>query len=70
MPGADSKTVQDILKQAGDTEENTKLATYVSGKGLHVHQKACGYSGRADCITTFVCQSCKQLKWLKSFPVS
>lgn len=59
-----STSVEDCLKQAGDIEENTKLATHIFGKVLHVHQKPCGHSGRADCIATFVCQSCKQLKWL------
>lgn len=56
-----SPSVEDSLKQAGDTEENTKLATHIFGKGLHAHLKVCGRSGGADCITAFVCQSCKQL---------
>lgn len=59
-----SSSVEDSLKQAGDTEENAKLATHIFGKGLHVHQKPCGRAGGADCIATFVCQSCKQLKRL------
>lgn len=66
----DSSSFEDSLEQAGDTEENTKLATGIFGKGLHAHLKACGRSGGADCITTFVCQSCKQLEMVKTLPGS
>lgn len=34
-----SSSIEDSLKQAGDTEENTKLATCIFGKGLHIHKK-------------------------------
>lgn len=54
-----------FIKQAGDTETNTKLATRTFWVKVHVHiKKACGRRSGADCMSTFVCQPCKQPKWL------
>ena len=66
-----SSCAEDGLKQAGDTRGKHKISNrYFEGKVYMYFKNWVGGGGRADCIATFVCQSCKQLKTVKSFPSS
>lgn len=65
IQSCNSCSVEDIYKTGRRHRDKHKISNpYFLGKGLRAHQKACGRRSGADCMSTFVCQPCKQPKWL------